>query len=228
MYQDAIESVRDSIFPIFFKARHEGAVQLGVSGTGFFITDDGHFLTACHVITDTPCGSKIFYVGNVPSNPLDAPMEIEEVARDEQKDLFVGRVPDGGLPALSFLDEAVRPGKSVSLSGYPLSRLSQNPDGSIDVFSVRPFWQPTFVLDGLSVDVNNREYRGYMTQHTSLRGMSGGPVFDMTGGIVGMDVATLTRKITAQDGRETIIPNGVVVSVERIRELVDDLGLDGL
>lgn len=228
MYQDAIESVRHSIFPIFFQVQHKGVVRLGVTGTGFFITGEGHFLTACHVITDTPNGSRILYVGNVPYNPLNAPVEVEEVARDEQKDLFVGRVPAGGLPALSFLDEVIRPGKSVSLSGYPLARISQDTNGLINVSNVRPYWQPTFILDGLTANVNNREYRGYMTQHTSLRGMSGGPVFDMTGGIVGMDVATLTRKIPEQDGRETIIPNGVVVSVERIRELVDDLGLDGL
>lgn len=225
MYQAAITTICHSIFPTFFELRRDNIIQLGVSGTGFFITNQGHFLTACHVVTDVPAGSRLLYAGNVPYTPLTAPIQIEELARDERMDLYVGRVPSNALAPLRFSDQEARPGKLVCLSGYPLARLARDSNDSINVSNVRPYWQLTFVIDGLSADINNREYRGFITQHTSLRGMSGGPVFDVEGLVFGVDVATLNRAIPEPDGRQTDVPNGVVVNVARIREITRNLPL---
>ena len=75
-------------------------------------------------------------------------------------------------------------------------------------------------MDGITADISQRHYQGFITQHTSLSGMSGGPVFDSKGDVYGMDVATLTRKIPEPDGGETIVPNGVAIGIDAIRELL--------
>ena len=132
MYQEAINVVRGSIFPVFYQVRRDNGTQIGVSGTGFFITDEGHFITAYHVITDVPTGARLLYCGNVPDTPLNRPVEIEEVWSDAGRDIFVGRVTEGPLPVLRLAPRGPQPGKSVCLSGYPLAQLSQNPDGTIN------------------------------------------------------------------------------------------------
>ena len=223
MYQDAIEHVKNSIFPVFFKVQQGPQPRIGVSGTAFFVDDEGLFVTASHVAEGIPQGATLFYAGNVPYTPINQPIDIEEVFSDTEKDIFIGRVDSDYLPGLSFSDEAVRPGKSLCLSGYPLSRLSQDPDGTINVSNVRTYWQPTFAIDGIEANINNKAYKGFMTQHTSLRGMSGGPVFDDEGIVFGMDVATLTRKIPNPDNTETVVPNGVAIEVSVIEEVIDSI-----
>ena len=51
---------------------------LGVSGTGFFIDDEGTFLTACHVIDNVPPGSDLIYCGNIPFRIIGTPITIQE------------------------------------------------------------------------------------------------------------------------------------------------------
>ena len=54
MYQNAIERIKKSIFPIFSVTIQGQQSQIGVRGTGFFIDAQGHFLTALHVINEVP------------------------------------------------------------------------------------------------------------------------------------------------------------------------------
>ncbi len=223
MYQEAISRVRGSIFPVFFESRQGNLVHIGVLGTGFFVNDKGLFVTAYHVATNTPTGARLLYPGNVPNKPLRQPVDIEEVYSDAVKDVFVGRVSQESLPALSFAAEKPRPGKSVCLSGYPLARLSRKPDGTIDVGGVRIYWQPTFVIDGIAAQVDQREYQGFITQHTSLSGMSGGPVFDTEGLVYGMDVATFNRDILKRDGQKIPVSNGLVMGADTIQEILSDI-----
>ena len=61
--------------------------------------------------------------------------------------------------------------------------------------------------------------------------MGGGPVFDTNGTVLGIDVATMTRAIPEPDGRETLVPNGVAIGSDVIRETVPanlDIGLDDI
>ena len=89
--------------------------------------------------------------------------------------------------------EAVRPGDSVCLSGYPMA-VPWLPDRGL-AGNVRRYWQPSFVIDDAEVAIGRRTYEGYIVQHACLRGMSGGPVFDPRGRVRGMAAATLTRTI---------------------------------
>lgn len=222
MYQNAINKIRGSIFPIFYKLISGNLTQLGIVGTGFFVSIDGEFITAYHVTTDAPSGSTLLYSGNVPYSPVTRPIEIEEVYSDSVKDIFIGRVSQGDLPPLELATENPQPGKSVCLCGYPLPRLSQNPNGIIGVGNVRQYWEPTFVIDSAQGTFDNREYHGFITQVKCLSGMSGGPVFDIEGLVYGMSVGSFTRTIQERDGSETPVLNGLAIGVERIKEVIGD------
>jgi len=209
---------KNSIFPIFFQSQNGLAISLGVSGTGFFIAD-GLFITANHVITDVPPHSKMLYCGNVPHR-ITQPIEIKEVCRDPIRDIFIGRVEKDYLPTVDLAHSVPRIGRSVCLCGYPMAQLSRNTDGSINANNTRKYWQPTFIIDYFDSNHDGKQYKGFMTQHTSLRGMSGGPVFDNHGTVYGLDVASMTRPIPAQNGPSMIVSNGIVVGIEQIKSVL--------
>ena len=43
--------------------------MLGISGTGFFISGDGLFATACHVIDNIQTDATVFSAGNCNTSP---------------------------------------------------------------------------------------------------------------------------------------------------------------
>lgn len=222
MFTKAIESITQSIFPIFFTVVQGNKTVIGVSGTGFFIDDNGLFITAYHVINDIPAGAKLLYCGNVPHSIIRA-LEIESIRFDAKKDIFVGRVPkEYKLPKIKPAEDEPKVGQSLCLCGYPLAQLSQNKDGSINVNNVRKYWQPTFMIDGFQGNINGKLYKGFITQHTSLKGMSGGPIFGLDGQVYGMDVATMSRQIHDPSAPMTIA-NGIGLGINYIKENIKHL-----
>jgi S1-C subfamily serine protease len=219
MYADAVARISDSIFPIFVVPPDDAVVSMGVTGTGFFVDDSGLFLTADHVMTSAPAGSTMYYYGKVPDSVCQPAVEIERVASDPVHDLFLGRISRDYLAPVEFSNEALRPGDSVCLSGYPMAVLGLSASGGV-VGNIRRYWQPSFVIDVAEAVINNRLYEGYIVQHTCLRGMSGGPVFDMQGKVRGMAVATLTRAIPEPGGNPTIVANGIVIDVEHSQRFI--------
>ena len=219
MYADAVATIAGSIFPIFQALTQGDRLAMEVTGTGFFVDESGLFLAVDHVMAAVP-GSSMYYYGNVPDRVCE-PVEIECVATDPARDLYLGRVARDYLAPVELSTDAVRPGDSVCLSGYPMAVLATNPQGGM-VGNVRRYWQPTFVIDEAEVVIDQRTYEGYIVQHACLRGMSGGPVFDPQGRVRGMAAAALTRTIPDPGGSPTVIQNGVVVDVEHIRRFVEE------
>ena len=219
MYQNAIEKIKKSIFPIFFFTTDGQNTQMGVSGTGFFIDDKGHFLTALHVITEKPANSVFQYRGNIPDHIVNPPEVITEIYRDPVRDIFLGKINiTGTTPVASILDRP-KAGKSICLCGYPLAQLSQNPDGSINVSAVRQYWQPTFIIDAVTVADNGKNYIGFMTQDISLNGMSGGPAFDTEGVVHGIDTAFVQREIPQMDKPAIQVFNGIALENASIADV---------
>ena len=199
MYQSAIEKIKQSIFPLFFVSVNGPQTQIGVSGTGFFISNEGHFLTALHVITEAPANASFEYRGNIPDHIINPAEKVTELYRDPVRDIFLGKLNlKGTVPVKAAFDKP-KPGKSICLCGYPLAQLFVNPDGGINVGSVRQYWQPTFIIDTLTVTDGGKNYVGFLTQDISLNGMSGGPVFDFEGIVHGIDTAFLQREIPQKD-----------------------------
>jgi S1-C subfamily serine protease len=221
MFADAVAKLSPSIFPIFFAFEQDGGPALAVSGTGFFVDDSGLFVTADHIMTCAPAGSTYYYYGNLPDQLSQPAVEIERVASDPGRDLYLGRVRRRDyMRAVELSDEAVRPGDSVCLSGYPMAEVSIHADRGV-VANVRRYWQPTFVIDVTQAVVDSRIYDGYLVGHPCFSGMSGGPVFDVEGAVRGMAVATFTRSEPDLTGERTIVKNGIVLDVEHIRAFVE-------
>jgi S1-C subfamily serine protease len=223
VYADAVSKIIGSIFPIFFAQEQGDQCILGVCGTGFFVDDKGLFVTADHFMSPTPPGCTHYYYGKVPDQVCEPAAEIERVANDPTRDLFLGRVTRDYLQPVELSDEPVRPGNSVCLSGYPMPVVVSKPQGGF-TGNVRRYWQPTFVIDAIQAVISNRTYDGYIVQHTCLPGMSGGPAFDVEGKVRGMAVANLTRTIPEPEGNPIVVSNGIVIDVEQIRRFIESSG----
>jgi S1-C subfamily serine protease len=219
MYQAAIEKIKKSIFPIFYKSVQEETIQIGVSGTGFFISNQGHFITALHVITQTPANSTIQYSGNIPHHIINPPHPITEIYRDPLRDIFLGKINFIETTPVTFVLSKPNIGKSVCLCGYPLAKLVKNLDGSINVDAVRQYWQPTFIIDIITVSDTGKNYPGFLTQHTSLNGMSGAPVFDTSGVVYGIDTAFLQRRIPQKNKPAIQVFNGIAIENASIADV---------
>jgi S1-C subfamily serine protease len=223
MYADAVAKITESIFPIFY-IQPQGDL-VGVCGTGFFVGKNGLFVTADHIMAAVPTGSRMYYYGKAPDEICEPAVEIEHLASDPAQDLYLGRVSREYLPPVEVSNEAVRPGDSVCLSGYPMAVLAISPEGGL-VGNVRRYWQPTFVIDATQAVVDGRTYDGYIVQDPCLAGMSGGPVFDIEGKVRGMAAANLTRTIPEPGGAPTIVRNGIVSDGAHIRRFLEDTAVD--
>jgi S1-C subfamily serine protease len=220
MFADAVAKLSASIFPIFFAFERDGSPALSVSGTGFFVDDSGLFVTVDHIMNCAPAGSTYYYYGKLPDQLSQPAVEIEWIASDPGRDLYLGRVGRDDPRAVELSGEAVRPGDTVCLSGYPLAEVSIKAEGGV-VANVRRYWQPTFVVDATQAVVDDRVYDGYLVGHPCFSGMSGGPVFDVEGKVRGMAVASLTRTEPELKGDPTVVRNGIVLDVEHIRAFVE-------
>jgi S1-C subfamily serine protease len=220
MFADAVARLSASVFPIFFAYEQDGDPIVAVSGTGFFVDDSGLFVTAEHIMSCAPAGSTYYYYGNLPDQLSRPALAIERVASDPGRDLYLGRVGRDGLRAVELSGDAVRPGESVCLSGYPMAEVSISAEGGL-VANVRRYWQPTFVIDVTQAVVDSRVYDGYLVGHPCFSGMSGGPVFDVEGKVRGMAVATVTRTEPDLTGDPIVVRNGIVLDVEHIRAFVE-------
>ena len=220
MFADAVAKLAPSIFPIFYAYENADGPIIGVSGTGFFVDDSGLFVTVDHIMNCAPAGSGYYYYGSLPDQLIRPALEIERVASDPSRDLYLGRVRRNHLRAVELSGEAVRPGDSVCLSGYPMAEVSTNADGGF-VANVRRYWQPTFVIDATQAVVDGRVYDGYIVGHPCFSGMSGGPVFDVEGKVRGMAAATVTRTEPELEGDPVVMRNGIVLDREHIRALIE-------
>jgi S1-C subfamily serine protease len=215
VFADAVARIRQSIFPIFYSHVQDGRPSMGVSGTGFFTGPDGTFVTVDHIMRCAPPGSTHYYYGNVPDR-LSQPTEIEHVASDSERDLYLGHVARDFQQPVALAADSPRPGDYVCLCGYPMAVLSVTAQGGF-VGNVRQYWQPTFVIDDTQAVIEGMAYDGYIVANPCYSGMSGGPVFDIEANVRGIAAATLTRTIPELGGDPSIVKNGIVVDVKHIK-----------
>lgn len=221
MYQLAIEKIKTAIFPIFYNIAQGTSSQIGVSGTGFFIDNQGHFITALHVITEAPPMSTFNFRGNIPDHVTNPPLEVFEFYRDAKRDIFLGKININNSSFVRISADKPKVGKSVCLCGYPLAQLSTNSDYALNVSAVRQYWQPTFIIDNMHVADNVKNYQGFLTQDISLNGMSGGPVFDTEGVVYGVNTAFFHREIPQANKSAIQVFNGIVLENSYIKDVYE-------
>lgn len=218
MFANAVVKVVKGMFPIFaYKEVAPNQFNVAVVGTGFFINSGGDFASVAHLFDGHGPDVTFRYLGRLPEELEAPPLPISEVCRDDPRDVFVGHVPVKHADFLALRDDLVETGRSVAISGYPLAQLSLNATGGLEVGGVRRYFQPTFVLDtatGTAVGPTgvHRTHQGYLARDVGLFGMSGGPVFDVNGVVVGIQASVTDRRVSRNvDGREIAVENAIVI-----------------
>lgn len=219
MYVKAIQSTKGSIFPIIGRisknSKYEGRF---VAGTGFFIDNKGHFVTANHVVSGN--SNEVVYesLGNIPHSRFSqiTPELIQPIGRLPDLDLFVGKLDQMILPPLELKESNSPEGTSIVVGGYPFPNIKKSEKGDLNFFTVRQYWQSTMIMDYFNMShLNpNLRYDGFIVDHRTIPGMSGGPAIDLLGNVVGMCTAQITRK--AKDNIPHI--NGVFLDVQSLNK----------
>lgn len=149
------------------------------SGSGFVVSNQTFVLTNAHVIQGC-----VEITVRIDDRDVRAIIR----ARDERNDLALLRLPAGKHPIAVFRgNDGLYPGDSVVAIGYPLSDILAS-EGNVSVGIVS-------ALAGIG---NNASLLQISTPIQP--GNSGGPLFDMSGNVVGVIVAGLGKKFFETDG----------------------------
>lgn len=140
------------------------------SGSGFIVNNDTYVLTNAHVIKGCQAVTVMF-------DGQDVRAIVR--ARDRQNDLALLRLPAGKHAVAAFQgDNRLYPGDSVVAIGYPLSDILAS-EGTVSVGIVN-------ALAGMGNNASHMQISNPIQP-----GNSGGPLFDMSGHVVGVIVSRL-------------------------------------
>lgn len=158
-------------------------------GTGFFVTAQGHLLTADHVLRD---GGRVF----VKPDGAAAPLPAQVLRRDAQRDLALLKVaPPAPVPALALADWRTVPmGLEAYVLGYPLPGVQGT---SIKITQG--------IINGLAGGGRNAML--FQLSAEVQRGNSGGPVLSPDGLVTGMVFSKLDALRVLE--RERDLPQNV-------------------
>ena len=180
-------------------------------------------------IVNANAQTKYFYFGLLPENPENPQLEISELGRNDTNDIYIGKIDKKTPNYLGFSTKLVDIGRTVCIGGYPLATIVANPQGGIDVAGVRRYYQPSFVLDyGKMIATNPagtaRTHDGFLVRDFGLFGMSGGPVFDTRGVVLGVQASvTDPRQSISGDGKRTIsVENAMAIRSNLIFDFIKD------
>jgi len=148
------------------KSQRRRATSLG---SGFFIDTQGHIITNNHVIQDADEVSVILHD--------DTRLEAKVVGRDAKTDIAVLKVaPQSKIVPVRFGDsDVIRVGDWVLAIGNPFGF-----GGTVTAG----------IISARGRDINAGPYDDFLQTDASInRGNSGGPMFDLDGGVIGINTA---------------------------------------
>lgn len=175
------------------------------SGSGFFITGEGHILTNFHVIEGSDSITVTLYSGEN--------YEAELLGYDESNDIAVLKIHSSNtLPVILGDSDALRVGDSVVAIGNPLGEL-------------------TFSLTSGSVSAKDREvtFAGSVpmkliqTDCAINSGNSGGALFNLYGEVIGVT----NGKYSGNSSSASIDNIGFAIPINSIREIIRGIIEDG-
>jgi hypothetical protein len=227
MFVKAIKVAKNAMFPIFrFEQVDPTQAKIFAAGSGFFVNRSGYFVSVAHVFDNPAPQTAFWYCGQVPDRVTKRPLIIKEVARNDDYDIFIGRVEIDSpyyFPLAKFSPEI---GRSVCISGYPFAQIQNNPQGGLELGGVRRYFQPSFILDYIKCGNKNvhgrvRTHDGFLVRDFGLYGMSGGPVFDIRGTVFGIQGSiTSPRVSTGGSGQSVTVQNAIAIRSALMVELL--------
>lgn len=175
-------------------------VQQIAAGTGFFIRSDGYIATNRHVVSD----SEAIYTALLSDGSRE---QAEVVYRDADIDFAVMKVPGSGYRAASLGDsDTLKLGQSVFAIGNALGEFNN----SVSVG----------IISGLNRDLSAlgadgpEELSGVIQTDAAINpGNSGGPLSDLSGSVIGINVAT------ARDGDNV----GFSIPISFVKGIIDSV-----
>jgi serine protease Do len=204
MLRDRITETRQSVFAVAMirAIPQQGEQKFQVLGSGFFISDDGYFITADHVINPDhgmPPGNArrpgdIIAIAQLQpdgrSVSVISPMDI--IHSDQPRDFAILK-PQAGIPRIEKVlspDFSSRfEGEEVAICGYPLAASSHDPaTGNISL--EMPIRVAAGILSGQRIDAGVGLLE---VDFPILPGNSGGPLISVqSGSVLGIAKATIT------------------------------------
>jgi len=150
--------------------------QLQGSGSGFVVDASGLVVTALHLVEDASQVSVAFPGGH--------PQQADVVGFDTDNDLALLRIGQSNLSPLGLGDsDALKAGEEVIVIGYPFGdRL-----GTYDVTVTRG------IISAIRPQTGPRKLPPIQVDAAMNPGVSGGPVLNMSGQVIGIAVSGLSR-----------------------------------
>ncbi len=175
------------------------------SGTGFFITRQGHVLTNAHVVN----GCKTITVQQ-PGGPA---ISATAVAMDKQNDLALLQA-GAAAPTTAPLrgGRSVRPGEAIVVYGFPLSGIMSS--GGV---------LTTGVVNALSGTGDDSRF--LQISAPVQPGNSGGPVLDIAGTVVGVTSKSISTNNAAQAFGATPQNVNYAIKTEVVRTFLSTAGV---
>lgn len=189
--------------PTSLRQAFSRVVRFGAGGTGILVSDQGHIVTARHVLENArrqnqPQAESI-YLGSR-ETPMMAWYQIEIPETFKDLDLAVIHAPEfKGAAAFDIVDATAQPNDTVFAIGYP-QQLSQ----LVPVLSVGRVFSPRHSVEKFD---SNTEARS---------GNSGGPLVNIDGQLVGM---------IFHGGMSAYSTNTTTISSKKILEVLRAIGI---
>jgi serine protease Do len=171
------------------------------AGTGYLVTDDGYLMTNKHVVSGA-AGTKYTVILNDEGHKGQE-VEATVLATDPTNDIAVLKIDLTGLPYLTFADsDAVQVGQTAIAIGYALGEFQNTVSKGVVSGLSRQ-------IDAGGSGLGTEHLYGIIQTDAALNpGNSGGPLLDISGNVIGMNVA-----VASAEGIAFSIPANDVQSV---------------
>lgn len=167
----------------FPQRRQNGTEKREVgAGTGFIVSPDGYIITNKHVVSDEGVEYTV-YLNN--EDNLGEKILAKVLARDPNNDLAVLKIEKNNLPFLSFGDsDRLNVGQTAITIGYALGEFDNTVSkGVVSGLARSIIAGGQFGFDG------ERLTNVIQTDAAINPGNSGGPMLDLSGNVIGVNVA---------------------------------------
>jgi len=178
----------DPFFQDFFDIKIPSYCQKGTekqrvgAASGFIVSGDGYVLTNKHVVENDEAEYTIFF--NIPGQK-DEKATAKVVAKDPSNDIAILKIDKKDLPYLEFGDsDALQVGQTAIAIGYALGEF----DNTVSKGVVSGLSRS--ITAGGAFNGRTEQLEGIIQTDAAINpGNSGGPLLDISGRVIGMNVA---------------------------------------